>query len=143
VAAKKRNTERPVMKTWQGVLEEFAKVEDPQTWALPYLRISDVEKFEAVAYLVEKGMLRIAGRQRDEHCDNLYECTAEGRFLWQAGFTDLQRRARTKERPAPDPSLAQRTVKIAHRSVFDLVRLPWTFSLREEEARNFPLELLA
>lgn len=139
----KRRTDRPVMKTWQAVLEEFAKVGDPQTWELPHLRISHVEKFEAVAYLVEKGMLCIAGRQRDEHCDNLYECTPEGRFMWQVGFTDLRRRARTKVRPEPDPSLAERTVQVAHRSVFDLVTKPWTFSLREEEMRNFPLEQLA
>lgn len=139
---KTQDQHRPVMKTWQAVLEEFAKVTEPQTWELPHLKISNIEKFEATAYLVEKGLLRQAGRVREEHCDTLYEVTPEGRFMWHVGFTDLHRRARTKERPAPDPTLAQRTVRIAHRSVFDLVRLPWTYSLRAEEAREFELEFL-
>jgi hypothetical protein len=143
MTARKRAIDRPVSKTWQAVLEEFAKSTEPQTWELPHLRISDLEKFEATAYLVEKGLLRQAGRVRNEYNDTLYEATQEGRFVWQCGFTDIRRRARTKERPAPDPSLAERTVKVAHRWVFDLVTKPWTFSLREEEMRNFPLETLA
>lgn len=128
-----------VLKTWQAVLEEFARTTEPMTWELEHVRVPADEKYEAVLYLLEKGLIAQAGRVRDEHCDNLYVATEAGRFMWRVGFTELRRRKRPTGRREQDcdPTLAQRTVAIAHRDVFDLIRLPWTYSMRAEQLREF------
>ena len=122
------------MRNWQAVLEEFATAKEPMTWELPLIRIKPDEKWEAVVYLLEKGLIQRAGYLRDEHTDATYTVTETGHWMWEVGFTDLQRRARPSgpRKVSEEPTLAQRTVAIAHRSVFDLARLPWTFNLRAE-----------
>lgn len=128
-----------IQKTWQAVLEEFARSVEPQTWELETVRIDPVDKFEAVMYLVSKGLLRQCGRVREEHCDFLYEATPEGRFMWEHGLTEVNRRKRPNgvREQKVETTLAQRTVLVAHRSVFDLARLPWTYNLRAEELKEF------
>jgi hypothetical protein len=122
------------MKNWQRVLEEFALQSEPVTWELPLVRLTPLEKFEAVQYLVEKGLVRVAGRLKNEHSDNTYEITDTGRFMWVAGFTEINRRKSPgeKKKREIDKTLAQRTVERAPVSVWDLARAPWRWSKKDE-----------
>ena len=124
------------MKAWHAMLEAFADLIEPEPWDLPHVkRLTVAEKFEAVQYLLEHGLVYRAGRRKQEHSDNLYAITESGKFIVATGVTSRwQRKDRTIDKSGT--TLAQRTVEKAHTSVFDLCRVPWRYSIREEYFRN-------
>lgn len=122
---------------WQPVLDEFARAREPMTWELPELRLSPVEKYEAVLYLLEHDMLVVAGRIRQQFCDSLYVITPTGRFMHDAGFTLLKRRKGVAREHETMKTLAERTVEISPTHVFDLARVPWTYSIRQERLQRY------
>ena len=121
---------------WQYVLEAFATAPEACTWELKGMKLTNLQKYEATMYLVEKGLLEWAGRVRDEFCDNLYQITDAGRVAFGAGLAGLRRHGHARVKHS-ETTVAQRAYRSSPRDVFDLTRVPWSYSMRSEKFHEF------
>lgn len=136
------------MRDWQVVLEEFALHADPQGVELPGLRarISQAAKAQAIEYLVEKGFLAIAGFRAAEESEFIYEITAVGRLVYQAGWCRLNRRRPPGGWRTEKPETLSMAKKLAAqnpRTVWELAEKPWVWVKKLEHDYFTDKELAA
>lgn len=115
---------------WQIALEAFSEAKEPMSWHLPGVKLSRAQKYEAVMYLVEVGLVGYAGRRCREDNHTTYLITPGGRYTFDIIKGTLRGRVGKMSHSAT--TVGQRAVATNPVSVFDLARASWVWDRAAE-----------
>jgi hypothetical protein len=121
--------------TWPLILGEFASADAARALHQVKnrrIKLTAEERHEVLIELIEKGLVRRAGSMWvDDELVPLYQATEEGRMVWE-----VMRRGLFIPPKEKDPlTFAQRAIERNPVSVFDLVRIPFTWDRESEQLR--------